>query len=151
MNLRNEELNEIDDTPFEEEKIHMKDTKKELNEVKEDVNVDQFIVPIQNIGLALHDCEFTPNIFLYKTLLLLVFDVALIKACVDLAFDGFSSQRRSKPQSRTDVKEKRDEGLRTFLTQIVAGVLGKQNCLNRSICEIGNLFTVVKGKSLGFM
>ena len=80
-----------------------------------------------------------------------VFDVALIRALVDLAFDGLSPTQRRPPQSRTDLMPKKNEGLRSFVTFTVGGILGKQDCMNRALCHFGNLFTDIKGKALGFM
>ena len=80
----------------------------------------------------------------------LVLDVALIRACVDLAFDGLSPKKRLTPSSRSDLPKK-NEGVRSMLTYILAGIVGKQECFKRALCEMGNIFSEVKGKALAFM
>ena len=80
----------------------------------------------------------------------LVLDVALIRACVDLAFDGLSPQRRLTPSSRSDLPKK-NEGMRSMVTYILAGIVGKQECGRRALCQMGNIFSEVKGKALAFM
>ena len=78
-------------------------------------------------------------------------DVALIRACVDLAFDGLSPQARLTPLSRSGNLPKENAGLRNMVTYLLAGMVGKQECFNRALCQVGDLITDIKGKSLAFM
>ena len=54
-------------------------------------------------------------------------------------------------KGRTDGKTKENEIIRRTLTFMFGGILGKQDCASRTLCEIGSLFEPVKGKSLIFM
>ena len=97
-------------------------------------------------------------------------DVTLIRAFVDLGFDGMSPQKRlptkvgSAQYSETHLililimkgrvgtpLPKKDERKRKLLTFILGGFLGEQECSSRALCEIGKLLETVKGKSLVFM
>ena len=69
---------------------------------------------------------------------------------MDLAFDGLSPKKRLAPSSRSDLP-KEDEGVRNLVTFIMAGIVGKQECSKRALCQVGDLITEVKGKALAFM
>ena len=48
-------------------------------------------------------------------------------------------------------KAKSNQALRNMMTYIVAGVMGKEDCKHRLLCELGNLIQPVKGKAILFM
>lgn len=55
-------------------------------------------------------------------------------------------------QGRTDVKkEKSNAALRNMVTYVLAGVMGKEDCKHRLLCELGNLIQPVKGTAILFM
>jgi len=78
-------------------------------------------------------------------------DVTLIRAFVDLGFDGMSPQKRLPVRGRSDLKLKKNENLRRLLTFLMAAIMDKQDCRYRTLCELGNLIQPVKGKSLVFV
>lgn len=78
-------------------------------------------------------------------------DVALIRAFVDLAFDGISPKKRLSPQSRSDLSQpKENEGLRKLATYGLGAAFNKQSCMDRLLCQTGDLLSGIKGKALVF-
>jgi len=77
-------------------------------------------------------------------------DVTLIRSVVDLGFDGFSPQERIKGRSDTP-PEKGNTALRNMLTYVLAGLMGKEDCKHRLLCELGNLIKPVRGKAVLFI
>ena len=53
-------------------------------------------------------------------------------------------------QGRSDLKRD-NENIRKLITFLMAGIIGKQDCRNRCLCEIGDLIEPVKGKALIFV
>ena len=79
-------------------------------------------------------------------------DVTLIRAFVDLGFDGMSPKKRLPTKGRVGNQvPKKQERTRQLLTFIFGGLLGEQDCSSRALCEIGRLLEPVKGKSLILM
>ena len=68
-----------------------------------------------------------------------------------MAFDGLTPQVRLSPLARSDVLPKENEEMRNFITYGLSGMVGKQECLNRALCQLGDLIAEVKGKSIAFM
>ena len=55
-------------------------------------------------------------------------------------------------QGRSDTPpEKGNTALRNMLTYVLAGLMGKEDCKHRLLCELGNLIQPVRGKAVLFM
>jgi len=77
-------------------------------------------------------------------------DVPLLRAMVDLYFDGASPRGRIQ-QDALPTQRPKNEGIRRFLTTLTAGMFGKQQCWDKLLCKMGELIGTVRGKNIFFL
>ena len=85
---------------------------------------------------------------LLKTAVYDFLDVPLIRSVIDLYYDGLT------PRGRIDInalpEKTENEGIRRFLTTLISGFLGKEECWERLNCKMGELLSDVQGKNIFF-
>ena len=85
---------------------------------------------------------------LVKTAMYDFLDVPLIRSVIDLYYDGIT------PRGRIDInalpEKTENEGIRRFLTTLISGVIGKEECWERLNCKMGELLSDVQGKNIFF-
>ncbi len=85
---------------------------------------------------------------LLKTAVYDFLDVPLIRSVIDLYYDGIT------PRGRIDIdavpEKTENEGIRRFLTTLISGFLGKEECWERLNCKMGELLSDVQGKNIFF-
>ena len=84
---------------------------------------------LNNLNVLIYECELQSILFLFLFIfhLLSVIDVDLIRAVVDLFYDGFRAKElldRENPASSG--KEKEEEKIRNLSTYVIGGLLDKQ-------------------------